>query len=67
MLLLCQCVGTTKRGKGTKWMVGVDGQGVTLAKHMDSAPPSQGKLLEKTLNNTLQAQEQTEDIVCQVK
>ena len=36
-----------KRGKGTKWMVVVDGQGVPLGNHLDSASPSEVKLLEK--------------------
>src|SRR3954447_7591157 len=44
-------VGKTKRGKGTKWMVVVDGQGVPLACHLDSASPSEVKLLEPTLDN----------------
>jgi hypothetical protein len=44
-----QCVGRTKRGKGTKWMVVVDGQGIPLANHLDSASPSKVTLLEKTL------------------
>jgi transposase len=46
-----QCVGKTKRGKGTKWMVVVDGQGIPLGNHLDSASPSEVTLLEKTLNN----------------
>jgi transposase len=43
-------VGKTKRGKGTKWMVVVDGQGVPLACHLDSASPAEVKLLEPTLD-----------------
>ena len=42
-------VGKTKRGKGTKWMVVVDGAGVPLGKHLDSASPAEVKLAEKTL------------------
>lgn len=44
-------VGKTKKGKGTKWMVVVDGQGIPLASHLDSASPSEVKLLERTLDN----------------
>src|SRR5215210_4150234 len=43
------CVGKTKRGKGTKWMVVVDGQGVPLGKHLDSASPNEVTLIEPTL------------------
>jgi len=39
----------TKRGKGTKWMVVVDGAGVPLGKHLDSASPAEVKLAEKAL------------------
>jgi transposase len=42
-------VGPTKRGKGTKWMVVADGQGVPLGELLDSASPAEVKLLEKTL------------------
>ncbi|AQT69604.1 Transposase [Anaerohalosphaera lusitana] len=42
-------IGKTKRGKGTKWMVVVDGQGVPLGAHLDSASPSEIKLLEPTI------------------
>lgn len=42
-------VGKTKRGKGTKWMVVVDGAGVPLGKHLDSASPAEVQLAEKTL------------------
>jgi len=43
-------VGKTKRGKGTKWMVLVDGAGTPLGLHLDSASPSERKILEATLN-----------------
>lgn len=43
-------VGKTKRGKGTKWMVVVDGEGVPLGNHLDSASPAEVTLIEKTLN-----------------
>lgn len=42
-------VGKTKRGKGTKWLVLVDGQGTPLGAYLDSASPSEVNLLEKTL------------------
>jgi len=42
-------VGKTKRGKGTKWMVLVDGAGTPLGAHLDSASPSEVKLLAQTL------------------
>lgn len=42
-------VGKTKRGKGTKWMVVVDGQGVPLGKHLGSASPAEVTLAEITL------------------
>ena len=44
------CVGATQRGKGTKWMVVVDGQGIPLGKHLDSASPNEVTLIEKTLD-----------------
>jgi transposase len=42
-------VGKTKRGKGTKWMVVVDGTGLPLGNHLHSASPSEVKLVEATL------------------
>ena len=42
-------VGKTKRGKGTKWMVVVDGQGVPLGSQLASASPAEVKLAEGTL------------------
>jgi len=42
-------VGKTKRGKGTKWMVVVDGAGVPLGDHLHSASPSEVRLAETTL------------------
>jgi transposase len=44
------CVGKTKKGKGTKWMVLVDGAGTPLGAYLDSASPSEVKLLEQTLD-----------------
>src|ERR1700693_6010790 len=42
-------VGKTKRGKGTKWMVVVDGQGVPLGDHLYSASPNEVRLAGETL------------------
>lgn len=42
-------VGPTKRGKGTKWMVLVDGTGTPLGAYLDAASPAEVTLLEKTL------------------
>jgi transposase len=52
---LCSCekrgcgVGKTKRGKGTKWMVVVDGRGVPLGNYLHSASPAEVRLAETTL------------------
>ena len=43
-------VGKTKRGKGSKWMVVVDGQGIPLGIHVTSATPAEVNLVEATLN-----------------
>jgi transposase len=42
-------VGKTKRGKGTKWMVLVDGAGLPLGVRLESASPSEVTLAEATL------------------
>jgi transposase len=42
-------VGKTKRGKGSKLMVLVDGRGTPLGVHLDSASPAEVKLAETTL------------------
>jgi len=42
-------VGKTKRGKGTKWMVVVDGEGIPLGKQLYSASPNEVRLAEETL------------------
>jgi transposase len=42
-------VGKTKRGKGTKWMVLVDGEGLPLGVRLESASPSEVTLAEATL------------------
>jgi transposase len=44
-----EAVGKTKRGKGTKWMVLVDGQGLPLGVRLESASPSEVNLAEATL------------------
>src|SRR5271166_965101 len=41
-------VGKTKRGKGTKWMVLVDGQGLPLGVRLERACRSEVKLAEAT-------------------
>ena len=43
-------IGKTKRGKGTKWMVVVDGQGVPLGSQLLEASPAEVTLVEHTLN-----------------
>jgi len=42
-------VGKTKRGKGTKWMVLVDGQGIPLGAQLASASPAEVTLAEATI------------------
>lgn len=42
-------VGKTKRGKGTKWMVLVDGEGIPLGVQLESASPGEVTLAETTL------------------
>jgi transposase len=50
----CSCekrgygVGKTKRGKGTKWMVVVDGHGLPLGNYLHPASPAEIKLAETT-------------------
>ena len=43
-------VGPTKCGKGTTWMVLVDGAGTPLGAYLGSASPAKVRLLEATLN-----------------
>jgi transposase len=43
-------IGTTPRGKGSKWMVVVDGQGIPLGIHVTSARPAEVTLVDATLN-----------------
>ena len=42
-------VGKTKGGKGTKWMVVVDGRGLPLGDYLHSASPAEVRLAETTL------------------
>ena len=44
-----QCVGPTKRGKGSKIMAIADGHGLPFAVHVASASPHETKLVEATL------------------
>jgi transposase len=44
-----ECVSKTKRGKGTKWMVVVDGSGIPLGSQLASANPAEVTLAESTL------------------
>jgi hypothetical protein len=44
-------VGKTKRGKGTKWMVVVDGENVPLASHLGPAGPAEATLFVLTLDD----------------
>ncbi len=43
-------IGRTPRGKGSKWMVVVDGQGIPLGIHVASARPAEVTLVDATLN-----------------
>jgi hypothetical protein len=43
-------VGKTKMGKGTKWLILVDGQGNLLGASLDSASSSEVTLLAKMLD-----------------
>jgi transposase len=43
-------VGLTRKGKGTKWMLVVDGNGVPLGFHLDSAACAEVRLAERTLD-----------------
>lgn len=45
------CVGNTKRGKGTKLMVLADGKGTPLGICVEAASPAEVKLLERTLDS----------------
>jgi transposase len=43
-------VGLTKKGKGTKWMLAIDGNGLPMGFHLDSANTAEVKLAEQTLD-----------------
>jgi transposase len=43
-------VGLTKKGKGTKWILVVDGHGLPLGFHLDSANTAEVKLAVRTLD-----------------
>ena len=43
-------VGTTKKGKGTTWLLVVDGNGLPLGFHLDSAKVAEVRLAEQTLD-----------------
>jgi len=55
-------VGATKRGKGTKWMVVVDGQGLPLGSQLTSASPAEVTLAEATLD-AIQAEGQPARVI----
>jgi transposase len=44
------CIGKTRKGKGTKCMVLVDGQGIPLGMHLSSASRAEAHLAEETLS-----------------
>jgi transposase len=43
-------VGLTKKGKGTKWMLVVDGNGLPLGFHLDSANRAEVRMAQQTLD-----------------
>src|SRR5215831_15853150 len=43
-------VGLTRKGKGTKWMLAVDGNGLPLGFHLDSASRAEVRLAQQTLD-----------------
>jgi transposase len=55
-------VGKTKRGKGTKWMVVVDGQGLPLGSQLAPASPAEVTLAETTLE-AIEAENQPERVI----
>jgi transposase len=44
-------VGLTRKGKGTKWMLVIDGNGLPLGFHLDSAQVAEVRLAERTLDS----------------
>jgi len=51
-------VGLTKKGKGTKWMLVIDGAGLPLGYHLDSAASAEVRLAERTLDTVSVARPQ---------
>ena len=45
-------MGPTRRGKGTKWMVVVDGQGLPVGKQLVSASPHESRFIEGTVQDS---------------
>ena len=45
-----ESVGLTRKGKGTKWMLVVDGNGLPLGFHLDSAARAEVRLAQQTLD-----------------
>jgi transposase len=56
-----KCVGKTKRGKGTKLVVVVDGEGTPMALTVHSASPSETKMIEPTLDRLEHHQDRQPD------
>ena len=50
-------MGKTKRGKGTKLMVVVDGQGVPIGSYCCTASANEAQLVEETLNHVVTGRE----------
>jgi hypothetical protein len=51
------CLGKTKRGKGTQWMLLVDSQGLPLACRTASASPAEVTLVEDVTTRVIVAEE----------
>lgn len=48
-------VGLTRKGKGTKWMLVVDGNGLPLGFHLDNANRAEARLAQQTLDTIMVA------------
>ncbi len=48
-------VGLARKGKGTKWMLVIDGNGLPLGFHLDSANRAEVRLAEQTLDTIREA------------
>ena len=70
-LLACKkrgaCVGKTKRGKGTKWMVVADGAGVPLGVSVASATPAEITLIESAWEKVRVSKRRSRGALCQPK